>query len=126
MKEVSKMGTIAKQFIARQIDAALSRNGLGYTSAVRSELEANAELIGARDPVVRICDDHGCYVTLDSRISQLKEDPRFSGSFPSPPPVRIRRSDHDKLRACFKEILSGEAGQPRIKALVENECVPSY
>jgi hypothetical protein len=108
MKEaIQQMGPIVRKFLADQIDKTLSQHHLPYDSPVREDLESKAEIIGARDAVVRVLDESGRSLTLDDRVKQLKSNPRFSDCFPPDPP-RISRTDQNRLNANFAKILSGE------------------
>jgi hypothetical protein len=100
------LGTIARKFLANEIDKTLSRNQLPYESQLRLELESHAEIVGERDAVVRVRDGDRL-VTLDERISQLRRDPRFSSMFPPEAP-RVPKADQGKLRANFQQIAKGE------------------
>jgi hypothetical protein len=104
---VRNMGSIAQRFVANAIDKALSHRHLPYDSPLRSDLEARAELVGDRNPAVRVLDENNRWVTLDDRINELKYDARYSGCFPQDP-LRIARTDQAKLKTNFEKIVTGE------------------
>jgi hypothetical protein len=103
-EKLAEMGQIARKVVERQIDAVLTRNGVGYSCPMRAELESEVVLIGDRDPVVRIC-NNGRILTLDSRVDELRNDPRFSSFFPDSPKLRVKRNDQEELRENFDAIL---------------------
>jgi hypothetical protein len=108
-EKLANMSQIVRKFVEQQIDVALTRNGLSYTSPVRAELEGEVALLGDRDPIVRICDSNGRILTLDARINALRDDPRFSSSFPSSPKLRIVRNNQEKIRRNFEAVARGDA-----------------
>lgn len=108
-EKLGNMGQIARKFVEQQIDAALTRNGLSYMCPVRAELECDVELVGDRNPVVRICDNNGRYQTLDSRIDQLRGDSRFASYFPNSSKVRIQRDNQREIQQSFDAIVRGDA-----------------
>jgi len=101
------MSAIIDIFVRSEIDKVLSRYRLPYDSPVRAELETNAVVVGVQKPAVRVEDETGQRLMLDTRIEQLQRDPRFSSCFPSPLP-RISRTDSKQLRENFGRIATGE------------------
>jgi hypothetical protein len=101
------VGTIVQKFLSNQITAALFRHGLSHDSRVRDDLEARAEVCGAREAAVRVCDESGRSISLDDRLGQLRHDPKYSDCFPAELP-RVSRQDEKQLRDNFERIARGD------------------
>jgi hypothetical protein len=94
-------------FIESETEQAVKRAGLQYDHPVRALLEKSAEIVGVREAVVRVRNESGQLVTLDDRIVELKNDPRYSSMFPQPERKDIK-GDMEKLRENFDAIASGK------------------
>ncbi len=91
---------VAQQFVDNQIGQAMARAGVPTDHPIRRQLDAEAEIAGARDVVVRAQGE-----SLDSRIAQLKRDPRFASSLPRP--ARVAKNDMRELTKNFDQIAAG-------------------
>jgi hypothetical protein len=93
---------IQQAFIDSKISEALSRHGVLYdATALREELEQDAEIVGVRNAGVVVRGG-----SIDDRIAELRRDPRFESSFPADPP-KVARGDIEKIRANFNAIAAG-------------------
>jgi hypothetical protein len=92
---------VTQNFIDARIGEALSRNGLAQNHVIRQLLDSEAEVFGLREPGVR-CSEK----SLDDRIAELRDDPRFANSFPRPLP-KISKQDLPSLRSEFQRIADG-------------------
>jgi hypothetical protein len=73
---------VAQQFVDNQIGEAMIRAGLPTDHPIRRQLDAEAEIAGARDVVVSAQGE-----SLDYRIAELERDPKFVTTLPPPPRV---------------------------------------
>jgi len=81
------------------------RNCLDYNHAMGEVLESEGQIVG-EPACVRLLDGNGGWVMLEDRINELKVDPRFRDSVPSPP--KIARGQEDQIRENFDRIARGE------------------
>ena len=93
----------AEKFVADEITKALERARLPYDHAIRTVLNAEAEIEGVREASVR-CRGK----SLDERIEDLRRDPSYAAIFPQPV-GRVGRSDIRELTKNFDAIVSGAA-----------------
>lgn len=97
----------AKIFIDGEINSALTRAGLPHDRPIREALELVADVVDSYGAYfVRIPDESGDSVSLDDKIAQLKEDPRFRDSAPNQP--RVLASDAETIRRNFDKIARGD------------------
>jgi hypothetical protein len=102
-EESMARSSIQQAFVSTKVCEALTRANLPHNSAIRRVLEEESEVVGGRDAYVRCRGD----VSLDERILEMREDPRFKNSFPAAKPV-IAKSDTRSLTANFADIASGK------------------
>jgi hypothetical protein len=100
-------GAAAEKYVYDEISRALARAGLGYDHQIRKVLDREAEIVGVRDPVVRMRGEHGQMLMLDDRIKELRQDPSYATCFPADPP-KVAKGDLGKLSENFTKIASGE------------------
>jgi hypothetical protein len=62
----------AQKFIHDDIDTALARAGLEYDHPVGTLLDREAEIVGIREPVVRVRGTGGQLLMLDDRIKGFR------------------------------------------------------
>jgi hypothetical protein len=65
---------------------------LEYDHPVGKLLDREAEIVGLREPVVRVRGANGQLLMLDDRIKELRHDPRYAAIFPADPP-KVAKGD---------------------------------
>ncbi len=89
-------------YVDARLDDALSHAGLANEHPIRAVLDEEAAVVGVREPAVR-CREK----SLQERIEELRSDPRFAGTFPSPKPT-ISKQDTASLRSQFHRVAKGD------------------
>lgn len=97
----------AQKFIHDDIEEALARAGLKYDHPLRELLDREAEIVGNREPVVRVRGASGQMLMLVDRIKELRHDPRYAAIFPAEPP-KVPKGDLGKLSENFSAIAEGK------------------
>jgi hypothetical protein len=105
-QNIETRSSTAQKFIYDEISKALARTGLEYDHPVRELLDREAEIVGVREPVVRVPGASGEMSMLDDRIKELKRDPSYATIFPADPP-KVAKGDLEKLSEHFSEIADG-------------------
>ena len=96
---------IMRRFIHQEVLKALVNARLPYDHEMGKLLEDEAQIVAPA--CVRIVDDQGGWIMLENRIRDLKVDPRFRDSVPSP--AKVPRNDESSLRDNFEQIARGTA-----------------
>jgi hypothetical protein len=99
------MGSAIKEHIVRtSVLEACSRHGVPHDSALRRQLESEAEIPdGSRDAYVRTSSG----VSLDDRIGELKTVPKFAADLPTARPT-VQSTDTAAISQNFADIASGK------------------
>jgi len=98
---------VARWHIEQEAGQAVKRAGLPYDHPVRALLEKSAVIAGMRQAVVRVPSETGELVTLDYRIKEMKNDPRYSALFPQPEGI-VAKGDMQRIRDNFDAIAAGK------------------
>jgi hypothetical protein len=99
--------SIQQKFIDDQIAAALIRANLNHNGPLRQTLSDEAVIVGpASQGYLRVRDNRGELVSVETRIEQMRAEPAFSAHFPNPP--KIGFGEGDKIRENFERIGLGE------------------
>lgn len=97
---------VAQWHIERESGEAVKRAGLPYDHPVRALLEKSGQITGIREAVVRIPNESGELVTLDERIKEMRNDPRYSALFPQPEGI-VAKGDMERISENFEAIAEG-------------------
>lgn len=99
------MGSAIRDHIVRTaVLETCSRHGVPHDSALRRQLESEAELAdGARDAYVRVTSG----ASLDERIQELSHIATFAADLPAAKPV-VQATDTRALAQNFDDIAAGK------------------
>jgi hypothetical protein len=98
---------VAQWHIEREAGEAVQRAALAYDHPVRAILEKSAEITGVRQAVVRVPDESGQLITLDERIKEMRNDPRYCALFSQPEGV-VAKQDMEQLSQNLDLIAAGK------------------
>ena len=91
-----------QNFGAKRIGEALGRAGLAFNHPIRQALEADAVIVGGRDPAVRVNGK-----SLDDAIAELRQDKRYAETL-GPAPKEIDHNDLKTMSENFADIATGK------------------
>jgi hypothetical protein len=97
---------VNQQYVDTKLDECLSRAGLPVDSPIRAILDRDSEIATGREPWVYVARPDRD-ITLDERLSELKQDATFKHNFPKDLPT-VNKRDLGQLREHFSEIASGK------------------
>lgn len=97
-----------EQFIRTEIETAFHNHGVAPDSALKAVLirDAIVETNGLRTAAVRVRDEHGRVLSLDDKLSEMKQEFMYKHHFPKGKPV-VAASDLVATRDAFDEIRTG-------------------
>jgi hypothetical protein len=97
------------QIVKAEINRVLVKHGVPIAGPLKSDIEARVELVwGYRDAAIRVRDDSGRLLTIDSYLAELKGKPQYANSFPNTGPPRISIADEVRINANVSKIARGE------------------
>lgn len=96
-----------EQFIRTEIETAFHNHGVAPDSALKAVLirDAIVETTG-RTAAVRVRDEHGRELSLDDKLSEMKQEYTYKHHIPKGKPV-VPASDLMATREAFDEIRTG-------------------
>ena len=96
-----------EQFIRTQVEAALHNHGVAPDSALKAVLIRDAVVeTTSRTATVRVRDEHGRELSLDDKLSEMKQEYMYKHHFPKGKPV-VSANDLVATREAFDEIRIG-------------------
>jgi hypothetical protein len=98
---------VGRNYISSTVDKALDGHGVDPLTSPLRELLVNESVIIDAPRSNYVVRARGGDVSLDERIAELKQDPKFAREFP-PPPKKVARTEQE-LYKNFDAIAKGTA-----------------